>query len=103
MTAGEILASCLTLDLRLRADGAKIELVNRFGSPVAMLSGKAEECWRPLLGQVEGLRVLALIERRLEDDREECYRKLLKTEQWEVPVVEVVYRQVPRQESKRTQ
>jgi len=44
------------------------------------------------LGQVESLKVLALIERRVEDDREESYRKMLKAERWEVPVVEVVYR-----------
>jgi ATP-dependent DNA helicase RecQ len=78
--------------LGLRLAGAKIEVVNPHGAAVARLSKQAEERWRPLLGQVESLKVLALIERRVEDDREESYRKMLKAERWEVPVVEVVYR-----------
>ena len=78
--------------LSLREAGAKIELLNQSGAPVAMLSKQAEERWRSLLGRVECLKVLALIERRVEDDREESFRKMLKAERWEVPVAEVVYR-----------
>ena len=78
--------------LGLRLAGAKIEVVNSHGGAVAILSKQAAERWQPLLGEVESLKVLALIERRVGDDREESYRKVLKAERWEVPVVEVVYR-----------
>lgn len=82
--------------LSLRPAGSKIEVINTAGFSLAMLSRQAEERWQPLLSKVENLQVVAIVERRAEDVQDEEYRKLLHVKRWEVPVVEVVYRQSPR-------
>lgn len=79
-----------TLGLRLAGgEDRSGQLARRRGGYIVQ-TGRGTR--RPLRGEIESLKVLALIERRVEDDREESYRKLLQAERREVPVVEVVYR-----------
>ncbi len=77
--------------LELRAAGKHIRLHDRRGEAVAALSAEGETRWRDRLGDVESVRVVAMVERRLEDN-EPAYRERLRCERWEVPVVEVAYR-----------
>lgn len=70
--------------------GDNIVLCNLQGFPVARLSKKASDKWRNLLDCVERITILAMV-RRHSDDSGEDYRSRCQCEQWEVPVVEVVY------------
>jgi ATP-dependent DNA helicase RecQ len=58
---------------------------------VARLSQKGQQEWADKLARIETVRVIAMI-RRYRDDGEEGYRSRCKVEQWEIPVVELVYR-----------
>jgi len=57
---------------------------------VARLSEKGHRLWADKLEQIETVRVIAMI-LRYRDDSEESYRARCKVEQWEIPVVEVLY------------
>ncbi|MGR9043680.1 MAG: RecQ family ATP-dependent DNA helicase [Gammaproteobacteria bacterium] len=61
------------------------------GMAVVRLSKRARQLWLPRLDSIERVTVLAMIERRRGDAKEE-YQALCQCEQWEVPLVEVVYR-----------
>jgi len=50
----------------------------------------ARTVWHRRLDRIEKITVLAMVQRRVEDSGQE-YRDRCKCEQWEVPVVEVVY------------
>ncbi len=78
-------------ELIFRAGGKHLDLHLRRGGPVARLSKAACERWTPVLDRVREVRVLALIQRWAGDGDPE-YGSLLKTDSWEVPVAEVVYR-----------
>ena len=43
------------------------------------------------LPQIENVKVLAMIRRRVDDSKDPGFQKLLKADKWEVPVLEVVY------------
>ncbi len=77
--------------LELRAAGKHVRLHDPAGGVVGALSAEAEARWRGRLGDVESVRVVAMVERRAEDNEPE-YRDRLRCERWEVPVVEVAYR-----------
>lgn len=79
------------LVLAPRGDG--IELQNEQGGTVARLSQAAVKTWHERLNSVERITVLAMVQRRVEDSGEE-YRALCQCEQWEIPVAEVVYREM---------
>jgi ATP-dependent DNA helicase RecQ len=57
---------------------------------VAQLSKQAAQFWSARIDAVESITVLAMI-RRYQDDSEEAYRSRCKVEQWELPVVEIVF------------
>ena len=78
--------------LTLRAAAGKyLRLFDAAGGVVGALAGDAGERWRARLDAVESVRVVAMVERRAEDNEPE-YRGRLRCERWEVPVVEVAYR-----------
>ena len=58
---------------------------------VARLSQKGHQEWADKLARIETVRVIAMI-KRYRDDSEESYRSRCKVEQWEIPMVELVYR-----------
>jgi len=76
--------------LRARPAGPHVRLVDP-GGCVATLSAECRERWNERWDDVESLRILAMVKRRAEDS-EDAYRARLRCEQWEVPVVEVIYR-----------
>ncbi len=58
---------------------------------VAKLSQKGYQDWVEKLERIETVRVIAMI-KICRDDSEESYRSSCMVEQWEIPVVELVYR-----------
>ncbi len=77
--------------LEIRSFGENLRLVDPAGEVVAALSGDGATCWRARLSDIEWVRVVAMVERRAEDN-EPAYRGRLRSERWEVPLVEVAYR-----------
>jgi ATP-dependent DNA helicase RecQ len=69
--------------------GEAIALCDKHGDPVARLSHKAAEHWRTRLDSIEKITVLAMVGRTSDDSGEE-YRVMCQSEQWEVPVAEIV-------------
>jgi len=70
--------------------GDFIELHTEKGITVAQLSQTALKTWRGRLDCIERIIVLAMVLRRSEDSGEE-YRAKCQCDQWEVPIVEVMY------------
>ena len=70
--------------------GEYIELHTEKGISVAQLSQTALKTWRGRLKSIERIKILAMVQRRVEDSGEE-YRVRCQCEQWEVPVAEIVY------------
>jgi ATP-dependent DNA helicase RecQ len=68
----------------------KVVLQHR-GVNVARLSQKGQQEWADKLESIETVSVIAMI-KRYRDDSEESYRSSCKVEQWEIPMVELVYR-----------
>jgi len=77
--------------LQLKQSGEKLEMCDSAGSPIAILSRGAWEKWSASLDNIESIKVIAMIERRNDDSQDPDFKKLLKAEKWEIPVVEVVY------------
>ncbi|GBE13342.1 ATP-dependent DNA helicase RecQ [bacterium BMS3Abin13] len=74
--------------LEFREQGDRLLLLSGH-LPVAALSQKAAAEWRGRLDTVATIRVLAMVSRTREDGAPE-FRKLYRTERWEVPVVEIL-------------
>jgi len=79
--------------LRAVPRGDQVDLHDVRNTCVAQLSKRASESWRGRLEGIERITVLAMVHRRSEDSREE-FRGQCRSEQWEVPVAEVVYRKM---------
>ncbi|WP_020677321.1 RecQ family ATP-dependent DNA helicase [Geopsychrobacter electrodiphilus] len=77
--------------VQLKAKGEKLEVCTQSGHPIAMLSKGASERWTKNLNLVESLKVIAMVERRADDSQDLDYKKLLKVDRWDVPVLEVVW------------
>jgi len=69
-----------------------LELITSSGLCVARLSQAAVGEWGDRLQQIEAIRILALCARGREDVDKEDFHKLLRCDNWEVPVVEIVWR-----------
>jgi ATP-dependent DNA helicase RecQ len=84
--------SGLEVDDQLAAErrGDKILLLHD-GRPVAALARSTTEHWRERLARIESIRVIAMVQRTADDGGEE-FRRRCRVAQWEVPLVEVVYR-----------
>ncbi len=77
--------------VQLRLSGDKLELCDVSGHPIAVLSKGAKERWMDLLENIKSIKVIAMVERRVDDSKDSDFKKLLRAERWDVPVVEVVY------------
>lgn len=77
--------------VQLKNSGEKLEICNPDGYPVAVLSKMARDKWVLVKDQIESINVMAMIERRIDDSKEPDYKKLLKVDSWELPVLEVVW------------
>jgi ATP-dependent DNA helicase RecQ len=67
-----------------------IELHDEDGICVAALSRSARDGWQGRLHEIGKLTVLAMVQRGVEDSKGE-FQERCKCDQWEVPIVEVVY------------
>jgi len=82
--------------------GSKLSMDNHNGKVVlkdqdrivATVSKQGAQLWSAKIGAIESVTVLAMI-RRYRDDSEESYRSRCKVEQWELPLVEVVFNDRP--------
>ncbi len=78
------------------AAGEKLVVCNASGHPIAALSRSAKDRLAGVSDQVESVKVLAMVERRAEDSKEPNFKKLLKVDLWEVPILEVVWAGFPK-------
>jgi len=78
--------------LAMRPYDGKVGLFAPGNVRVALLSQSATTQWRDLLPQIESVRLLALCTRRREDVDDPQLRDRLRTDQWEIPIVEVAWR-----------
>ena len=76
--------------LTLAQTDRAIEIRDRSGGAVGMLSKEGRKTWEKRLDQVHEARLLALVERRGEEETKE-YSGRLRVERWWVPVIEVVW------------
>jgi ATP-dependent DNA helicase RecQ len=77
--------------VQFKGAGEKLEVCNSAGYPIAALSKSAKDKWAAVHERIEGIKVLAMVARRAEDSKALDYKKLLKVDSWEVPVMEVVW------------
>jgi len=73
-------------------EGSGVGLFDRDELCVGRLSRKAEEDWIDRLPAVREIRVLAMISRNAEQDVEQTRRDQYRVSEWEIPVVEVVFK-----------
>ncbi len=73
------------------APGNGVGLFNESQTCVARLSRSAQEKWASRNTSVREVRVLAMIQRSSRQDPDESRREQYKVENWEVPLVEIVY------------
>jgi ATP-dependent DNA helicase RecQ len=71
-------------------NGDYIELHDVKGFCVAAISQSARNAWQGRLHEIETITVLAMVQRKIEDSKSE-FQDRCKCDEWEVPVVEVVY------------
>jgi ATP-dependent DNA helicase RecQ len=72
-------------------EGSGIGLFDRADVCIARLSRKAEGIWVSRLQSVREIRVLAVVARSADQDAEQTRRDQYRIEEWEIPVVEVVF------------
>ena len=70
--------------------GESIEIHNCDGCCVAKLSKEGATKWSGRLGQIQELRVVALLRRDCDDPNEDFINRI-KSDQWELPILEAVY------------
>jgi ATP-dependent DNA helicase RecQ len=78
--------------LEMRHSGKSVGLFAPGNVCVAPLSQSATAQWRDLLPQIESVRLLALCTRRTEDVDVSEFRQRLRTDQWQIPIVEITWR-----------
>jgi ATP-dependent DNA helicase RecQ len=78
--------------LKLRENGDFVELQNPDNVSVAALSKTAKPLWRERLKQIEYIRLIALHTRLADDCEDPSYRQRLRADQWEIPIIEIVWR-----------
>lgn len=77
--------------LVMRKNGSAIQLCNPSGFAVARLSRKGVAEWEGRLPYIESIHILAML-RRNREDGEATFAATCKTDQWEVPLVEIIER-----------
>ena len=70
-------------------NNSKIEIRDRGGKCLAMLSSEGANKWRERLDHILEVRVVAML-RRNRDDPDENFQKKIRADNWELPVLEVV-------------
>lgn len=76
--------------VKLYHNDSSIEIHDSEGCCVAKLSNEGVTKWTPKLGQIQELRVVALLRRDRDDPNEEFINRI-KADQWELPILEAVY------------
>jgi len=77
--------------LSLVANKNNIELTDG-AAVIARLSQKAKLEWADKLENIERVSVIAMVKRYRDNNDDEHYQSRCKVDQWEVPIVEVLYR-----------
>jgi ATP-dependent DNA helicase RecQ len=72
-------------------EGNGIGLFDRSDECVARFSRTAQANWAGRIGSVREVRVLAIVRRNAEQDTQETRRERYLVQEWEIPVVEVVF------------
>jgi ATP-dependent DNA helicase RecQ len=75
----------------LRRNGSRVDIVDGSGSGVGRLSGEGAHRWLERLDHILEVRVVAVL-RRFRDDPDERFSRRIRVDSWELPVLEVVYR-----------
>jgi ATP-dependent DNA helicase RecQ len=71
-------------------NNSKIEIHDCGGNCLARLSSEGANKWRERLDHILEVRVVAML-RRNRDDSDENFQKMIRADNWELPVLEVVY------------
>ena len=71
-------------------NNSKLEIHDRSGKCLGRLSNEGGEKLFELLDHILEVRVVAML-RRNRDDSDEKFQNLIKADEWELPVLEVVY------------
>jgi len=67
-----------------------LEIINSSGKCLGRLSKEGADKWRGQLDHIQEVRVLAML-RRNRDDPDEGFQKRIRSDNWELPLLEVVY------------
>ena len=70
-------------------NNSHIDIQDRGGNCLARLSGEGAAKWCKQLDRILEVRVVAVL-RRNRDDPDESFQKMIKADNWELPVLEVV-------------
>ncbi len=74
----------------IRNPDEKTGIYNAEGICLARLSNEGANKWKARLDQIREVRVVAMLKRD-RDDPDEAFQQWVKSDEWELPVVEVVY------------
>jgi len=74
--------------LAARPEGERVLLCEGEGRPVGRLSRHALAEWLPRLAKIERVEIVAMLRRRREDG-DPAFREWLRSQTWEVPLVEI--------------
>ncbi len=72
-----------------RQNNSRLDIYDSRGNCVARLSNQGTQKWIEKLNQIIEVRVLAMLHRD-KDDPEEGFQKRIQSDQWELPVLEVI-------------
>jgi ATP-dependent DNA helicase RecQ len=72
-------------------NNSKLEIHDGKGRCLAQLSNEGSNKWKKMLEQVIEVRVVALLKRN-RDDPDEGFQKWIQADEWELPLLEVIYR-----------
>ena len=78
------------LCVAFRQNNSSIEIHDSDGCCVAKLSNEGVTKWSQRLDQIQELRVVALLQRNRDDPSEDFINRI-KADQWELPILEVIY------------
>jgi ATP-dependent DNA helicase RecQ len=73
-----------------RQNNSGLDICDSRENCVARLSGEGARKWREKLNRITEVRVLAMLQRD-RNDPEEGFQERIRSDQWELPVLEVVY------------
>jgi ATP-dependent DNA helicase RecQ len=80
-------------ELTAQYQGNRLWLLNKQGARVACLAKSARAIWRERLQAAESIKVLAMV-RRYAIDNESAFRQRCRCEVWEIPICEVIHKNI---------